>query len=438
LCDSAGLRSPAHSRALSAPVLLVVATIIGVANAIELVGWRIINPLDLTWIYGDAEANQLGWEFLRRLDRLTFPPTYVEQLGYPFGVSISFLGSIPLVALILWPFRFVLPENFQYHGAFLAICSVLQAYYGIRLCRNLFGERPTFVWLGGTILLLAPAVTWRAFGHFPQCAHWLIIAAFSYYADDPVKTDLKKYFLPLFALAFLAGGIDPYLEFLVMLICQAAVLRLALRHYVRFCPALFLGLGLAAMGFFSLAIFGFLALGAGYSGLGYGMFSMNLLAPIDPHVYASILLKAQSIGPGQYEGYNYLGLGVILMLLIGLARKPGVLGAIFRPDCFPLLLVFAVCTVLALSTKAMIGPVVLYDLQAGRITDLLSTMRASGRLFWPAHYLLILAALVLVYRSFARSSGTWLLGTLFIVQIADTLFFASSSRERLARHRRHG
>jgi hypothetical protein len=146
---------------------------------------------------------------------------------------------------------------------------------------------------------------------------------------------------------------------------------------------------------------------------------MNLLAPLDPHTYGSLLLKQQSIGPGQFEGYNYLGLGVILMLLIGVARKPGLLRAMGSPDWLPLIPVFAICTLLALSTKATLGSIVLYDLRAPAINKLFAMMHASGRLFWPAYYLLIVAGLVATYHSFPRRSASLVLSALMLLQIAD-------------------
>jgi hypothetical protein len=47
-----------------------------------------------------------------------------------------------------------------------------------------------------------------------------------------------------------------------------------------------------------------------YAESGYGAFSMNLLAPIDPGEFGALVLKPQpEVGIFQYEGYNYLGLG---------------------------------------------------------------------------------------------------------------------------------
>jgi hypothetical protein len=145
----------------------------------------------------------------------------------------------------------------------------MQAYFGFRLCRNLFPDRPAFVWCGGIILLLAPAMTWRAFGHFEIGAHWLILASLTYYSEDPSKKGVRGYLLPLYVLAFLTGSIDPYLEFLVMLTCQAAVLRLLLRHEVTLFKAVAVSTGPVAAGVIALVIFGFFALKAGYAGGGY-------------------------------------------------------------------------------------------------------------------------------------------------------------------------
>ena len=57
--------------------------------------------------------------------------------------------------------------------------------------------------------------------------------------------------------------------------------------------------------------------GRGYTTGGYRVFSLNLLSPIDPRGWTSILLpRLPGATPGQYEGYNYLGVGVLVVALI--------------------------------------------------------------------------------------------------------------------------
>ncbi len=43
---------------------------------------------------------------------------------------------------------------------------------------------------------------------------------------------------------------------------------------------------------------------------------MNLLAPIDPWDFPGVWWGMLPAGSGHYEGYNYLGLGVLLLGLV--------------------------------------------------------------------------------------------------------------------------
>ena len=42
---------------------------------------------------------------------------------------------------------------------------------------------------------------------------------------------------------------------------------------------------------------------------------MNLLAPVDPRTFNSLFFpRLAEASPGQYEGYSYLGAGVLVLL----------------------------------------------------------------------------------------------------------------------------
>ncbi|MBV5271982.1 MAG: hypothetical protein JZU55_21395, partial [Afipia sp.] len=88
----------------------------GVAFAIYVVGIRVLNPFDISWLGGDSATGYLGWAFFRQEEHLSFPLGWASKLGYPLGEPIAYLDSLPLVATMFWPFRHVLPTDFQYIG----------------------------------------------------------------------------------------------------------------------------------------------------------------------------------------------------------------------------------------------------------------------------------------------------------------------------------
>ena len=399
---------------------IVFAIVVGLLYAYLVVGPRVLNPFDLSWLSGDPAMNQVGWEYFRR-SRETWSITHIGAIGYPFGASVAYFDLVPSVAMFLKLFDRWLPESFQYLGPLFMANMILQAYFAVRLFRNVCGDNALAVLVGAAFLVIAPPLTFRAQAHFALTSQWLIVAALSYYLDDSSAKGPARYLLPLIALCAIAAGINPYLTLLTLFIAGAALLRLLLRGEIsRTAAAGAAGVIVTAIAG-SFALFGFFSLGGGYAGGGYGIYSMNPVAPLDPMWYPALLLPEIPIRPGQYEGYNYLGLGVIGMLVAGLALRPNALRNLSSPDHLPLALLCLVCTVLAVSATITFGPWLVWRIGPGKfIGNLLAYFRSSGRLFWPVHYLLIVGGFVLVYQIIpARFRGP-VFGILLAIQFADT------------------
>jgi hypothetical protein len=147
----------------------------------------------------------------------------------------------------------------------------------------------------------------------------------------------------------------------------------------------------------SLAFFGFLTLGAmpTIAGGGYGAYSMNLLAPLNPSG-SSIIFRSFAVLPLQaYEGYNYLGAGIIALGVLCLVRGPTILINLWRRPIRPLVVMSLFLFVVALSARIVVGQKVIATIPLpSTVINLLAAFRSSGRFFWPVHELLTLGALV--------------------------------------------
>jgi hypothetical protein len=402
--------------------MLVIAAAGGLAVTVALVGWRVLDPLDIGWLHGDPAAQYLGWAFYRHETGWHLPLAWSSRLGHPAGTSIALLDSIPLIAVLLRPLAPLLPDPFQYLGLYAAGALTLQAYFGMRLCqRTCQGDR-VFTIAGGLFFLVSPVVTWRVFGHFALVSHWLIVAGLASYVR-PIAGSPARWLAPFAVIAAVAGGIHPYLAALALLVAWAAVARLALERRCAWRRALGLAAALAALTAGSTALFGF-ASGldrASYAASGWGHFSMNLLAPINPMREGSLFLPALPVATdGQYEGYNYLGFGAMALLAVSLVRRPRALRALASPRGLPLVALALICTAAALSSTITLGSHVLLRIPLpGPLAFAAETFRASGRLFWPVHYLLLLAALVLTYRRWRPPWREVLVAVALAVQVAD-------------------
>ena len=402
---------------------LIAAVLLGTINAVFLIGPKAIDPTNLDWLRGDPVTHYLGWAFLRDDPAWHFPPTFTTQLGYPLGITVSFTDSIPLLAVLLRPLSPILPEPFQYIGPYTCLLMVLQAYFGFRLCHILCKGHIAFTVVGGLFLLFAPAVTWRMHGHFALASHWLILAGLVQYFQPDSDSMKAHRFWPLFLIVALAGAINPYIGVLSLLIVLATLLRFTLeRRCAPLQAAELAGLAAATLGV-SLFVSGFVMSGSidSYSGGGYRLYSMNLLAPLDPMGFGSILLRQQPTATDeQYEGYNYLGLGIILLLLLGLTKQPAIVRELGSRRLLPILAVSLLCSALAASPTVTLGSTVLLKLKLPwSLEQPLTAFRASGRLFWPVHYLLLLTAIALTYRLWRKRYGIVLLSLALVLQLFD-------------------
>lgn len=402
--------------------LLILATLLGIANTVALFGWGPINPANISWIFGDNATYYAGWAFYRRDPHLHFPLAWTDRIGYPIGTSIALLDAIPLVAILLRPLSGLLPEPFQYLGLYSLLCFVLQAYFAVSLCRRLFPSDPAFVVLGSLFFLLSAPLTWRAFGHTALLSHWLILAGLDSYVRDPDHRP-TRWLGRLWLVMALAAGITPYLAAMCFLLSLAGIARLVLERRTGVPQAAVLLGATVAILFATLATIGVLVTSdaGAYRAPGYGLFSLNLNAPVNPMEYGSILLpKLPIIGPAQLEGYNYLGLGIIALLVASLIRRPQSVARLADRRMIPLVGLALICTALAVSTSVSFGGSTLVTLRLpSAAMAVVHDLRASGRLFWPAYYLIVAAALALTFSVFKPPYRTAILAAALAVQLAD-------------------
>ena len=390
---------------------------VGAVYALSVLAIRVLNPFDTSWITGDPAQSYLGWLHFRREERLTLPLGWVTTLGYPLGAPIAYSDSIPPVATALWFFRNLLPADFQYLGLYFVLCCVLQCYFGFRICRTFAKDNLLVCILGAMFFLTSAVFTWRANGHFALASHWLILAVLERFLN-PCRLSSTTSILYVGVLCFLAGSISPYITVMVLLIVAAAYMRMVRPvGWNRTVGGMTIAVGGAGAG---LLLFGFLQptqLFHYASEGGYGLYSMNLLAPIDPVYPGSLLPPAPKIGSGQIEGYNYFGLGLIVMAAAAVLRRPGILRRLVSRDALFGWFIVVISLGLALSPTVSAGSHVLFHVP-DPVYDALSTFRASGRFFWPAYYVIMAAVLAGTYSAFGRSSPPVLLAA-FLIQVVD-------------------
>lgn len=379
---------------------IILALVFGVANAISLFGVFPLDPRNITWLFGDTGTYYSAWSQYRHDPHLHFPLAWTERAGYPIGASIAMFDAFPIVAIVLRPFSPLLPNEFQYVGLYSIACFVLQTYFGLRICQRLFTSQPAFIVFGSLFFLLSAPLTWRALGHQPLMSHWLILAALDCYFREPGDRPVR-WFSRFWIVLAIAPGFNPYVAAMSTLVALAGLARLQIERRSTWRQTAVLLVGTCGVLLASSAVIGVLVArdAAAYFAPGYGQLSLNLNAIVNPMEYGSILLPRLAVmNPMQIEGYNYLGLGLIALLVLGLIRRPASIAWLKEPRIVPLVAVAVVCAALAISTTVSFGASTLFEVPVPRaLSSFLNAFRVSGRFFWPAYYLLTLAALSMTF-----------------------------------------
>lgn len=422
---------------------------------------QILDPTNMSWLmYHDWGQHFLGW-MAYRAEEWSFPLTRTDAFFTGEGAYVSLMDANPLLSTLLKPLSPLLPDTFQFIGPWILLCIVLQGVWAYVLLKP-YTPRASVAALGGGVFIAWPALFFRL-DHDTLMAQWLILAAL--WAFLTPKPGLRA---GRFTLVFgLAAWVHPHLLLMAAAIWGASVLRegwlwLTRSRAVRALAGL-VGRSLAPPSFAAVLLY---AIGViptfEAAAWGFGRFSMNLNAPINPlyEAYAR-LLPVLPHEHYQYEGYQYFGVGLLLMC--GFAVGFAVVARVWpgapplflprtsfaraangdtneeertdteRPSLAWLIPSCVVATLIALSTTVRLGDWVLVDIALSTHTRevTLATLRASGRFFWPvAFVILFLAARTVIARP-ARIAAPILVGVL-AVQAYDLGPLAQSLKHRTA------
>lgn len=407
---------------------LAVAIVAGLLYSLIVAGPGPLNPRNVDWLPFDTAYHYVGWELFRQDPHFHWPLTHTDRIGYPEGDSVAALDLNPLLAVMLKPLSPLLPEPCQYFGLEVVLVCTLQFFFALRLFRLILGPNLLGVALCSVFFLLAPPLNLRLMGHYSLSNQWLLLAALLVFlrAQRESSTSIRPFVISAVPLAAISVGVNPYLALQVLLLLTAAVVSLLWRRRVKLLGAAGIMVLMGACCFMMAYSLGLIATeGRGYARAGYRYFSMNLLSVIDPRDWRSIIFpKLSEASAGQYEGYNYLGAGVLALAVIALITvffKRRKLPRLNPRWTVPLVLCCLLLTLMALSTKVTIGWRTLLDLDpAERFSPYLAPLRASGRFFWMPYYVILVAVLAAPFLLFRRTWANVLIASALVLQVADT------------------
>lgn len=414
--------------------------LMGIAVFLLVFGFGILDVTNVNWLIGKGDLSQhyFGWCFFRNSDWL-FPIGCADTLSWPLSSSVIYTDSIPLFALLFKALRGLLPATFQYFGWFGLLVYFFQGAVGALLVKRLTG--PTlYALLASLLFILSTTMTQRIFTHTSLSAHFVILLCLLMLLTDRHPERLWRNVVIWSLLVMLAAGLHFYFVPMVMLFLLFYAIKNQLRshRWGQFVALFFIPTAVAALTTWLLGGFtSEVAPMRSVSSNKLGEASANLNTFYNSFGWLDTPLYHRPAAPCaadfQYEGFGYLGMGVLIglcLLIIAVAvnlvwplpcfRKTG-MRAIKRPNMWMSASIAAIFFVVALSPEVSFNGQVLFSYPVLKpVETVWSIFRASGRFIWPVVYILMLGLVVGWYRLWRRGWAAYLcLALLIAVQAVD-------------------
>lgn len=395
---------------------------LGTVLFLALFGYNILNPYYLSWyMAGNDPAQQLiGWlAFLR--GSWSFPLCLTDSLIYPERVSIMFTDSIPLFAVIFKIASSLFKgSEFQFFGLYGLFVFIMQGILSAKITEH-FTKNKIIILATSFLFILMPPLLYRIFGHHSLSSHYLILTALLIILKYYNKTDFFKEML----LWSLLISITPtvHLYFFPMVFC----LLIAFTAYkiIKYKKAAYI-----VIPFFSVfcvfialyfigAFYGF-RLSDGSAG-GMGRYAFNFNGFINPlKALFSSVLPVRYVFGGQYEGFSYLGLGNILLVITGLFSCVYLIWRYMRLKDFIVDKTAVVIIILTIIGFVLLssGGTISFDDKNILKTDLpkfMGTFRATGRFIWVAIYIILVISIYFAVQIQNRIKIKFIIPAVFIL-----------------------
>ena len=386
-------------------------------------GYHILNPFYTDWLLGQGDLSQhyLGWQAFKNSPWM-FPIGMTNQLAYPSSTSIIFTDSIPLLAVFFKLFKAVLPTEFQYFGFWGIACYILQGIFAVHIIQR-FVKNKLYVILTSMLFVIAPVMIWRLYFHTALAGQWLVLFALDTFfssKDEPKTRILTKWAL----IGALCSSVHLYLLLMSGFVLIGSCINNVIQTK-RLKNSLFMLGAFFVPALIVIALLGGFSSGMSAPNSGLGTFSFNLNAFFNPQGWSRIFVDRSTYGGGQYEGFAYLGAGVILLLGISFIAviKSHEIRNQFKANksqMISIAIVFTIALLFSLSHIITFGGKKLLEIPLpNKIIYLWSIFRATGRISWIMVYLIMLGVVIISYRFMNRRSAILIAALVLCLQVYD-------------------
>jgi hypothetical protein len=383
------------------------------------------------WPVDDSASHVIGFlAFMHEPWR--FPLLAVSSFGYPEGGNAAYSCVVPLVAI---PAKLIYRTTgwlFFYPGWWVATCRILQAVCAALVLKDT-GERRVVPILAVSLLAAGLPCLLDGSRHMSR-TQFLILLGLLAYRWCVRAPSLRRTALAATALLLAAALVQPYLLAMVLVLWTAALAERWRRKLIG--P----GHAIALLGG-QVAGLLLVAWACGHLGsvlprhVSFGMHGMNLLAPFIARESTFIpaeRILASSTRLSPVDG-NYLGLGLLLLLLVALVSvRRALVKAVKRHPVLCAAMVALV--VFSLSNRVYVGDKLAFSYGLpDPVARLANIFRHSIRFFWPVTVTLIVWLVAVIARRFSAPVGAAVLVALCTVQWLDLKAVRAHALEDSAR-----
>ncbi len=432
--------------------IFLLGCIIGIIFFLGIYGYSRIIPWEDDWLMagGDLTQHYLGW-CAYRISPWSFPLCLTDKLSYPITTSIMYTDSIPLWAVFFKVLSPLLPDTFQYMGLFGIVTYALQGGFGTLLLRKLKCSLPV-CFAGGAIISFMTPILFRMFRHTSLASQWIILAALCLWLTDTKKFKHKYTYTALWCLlAFITVGLHLYLSAMFCVMLFGHCLSLIIKHTkIKLVIARFF-LPIMSL-ILTIFIFGGFVSETNPSLEKPDFFTSNLTSLFDSDGWSKFgWPNFSNATEGQYEGFAYLGLGVIILILITLfssiirAEVKRILKSnsseqidtdfnfitfmSLHPDTVSLAIIAIISLLLGMGSTVTFLDKSLFSYPLPElILKLWGIFRATGRFTWIAMYIITVGAIVYIERNY-KTVGTSIVFFALLLQFIDLYPFSRESHK---------
>jgi hypothetical protein len=413
---------------LSANLDLTANVLLGIGAFVVVCGWRALDFTNIKLMmapgYGAAfDRTQIylaGWIY--RSEPFSWDIFRTYSINPPDGIAGTATDFNPLWSLL---FKFLglfgFDPRWQVMGLLTLLSFVLTGIAASYIFRHVFRERRErwLVSVASLFFIFSPMMISRMFVHSNYITHWIFLFAFVLYLNNRLA---RKEWILGAVLLILSVGVSPY--FLPMTCVPLGALALKQLSEESISPrgfiygAVFWSAVIAVMVLLLVPLDDMQSVQrTGW----YGHGSLNLNALFNPIEIKSNIIPhplGQSPIPNPSEGDNYLGFGllVLLVMLIPAIR------AFFRNHSVAehrwLLAGCGVLLFFALSFKINLYNFTIFEYDPGFTRKFGDIFRSTGRFFWPCWFFLAYFLIWLLFKS-KGNKAKYILVALAALQLYD-------------------